>query len=59
VDALVRHGVVPDVVLVDERSEYAGERTGLAVRVADLAGRNGLVHDVQKLGDAVVAEVRR
>jgi uncharacterized cofD-like protein len=59
VDALVRHGVVPDVVLVDERSRYAGEACSLAVQVADLSGRNGLVHDVQKLGEAVVAEVRR
>ena len=59
VDALVRHGVVPDLVLVDERSQYAGEACSLAVQVADLSGRNGLVHDVQKLGEAVVAEVRR
>jgi uncharacterized cofD-like protein len=58
VDALERHGVAPDVVLVDKRSLYATQPCSLKVRAADLSGRNGLVHDVQKLAEAVVAEVR-
>lgn len=58
VDALERHGVAPDVVLVDQRSLYATQPCSLEVHAADLSGRNGLVHDVQKLAEAVVAEVR-
>jgi uncharacterized cofD-like protein len=58
VDALVRHGVVPDVVLVDQRSEFASQQCSLPVHIANLSGRNGLVHDVQKLTEAVFAEVR-
>jgi uncharacterized cofD-like protein len=58
VDALVRHGVVPDVVLVDQRSEFASQQCSLAVHIANLSGRNGLVHDVQKLTEAVLAEGR-
>jgi len=53
VDALERHGVVPDLVLVDEQSSYAKDPCTLPTRVRDLAGRNGLVHDVQKLAAAV------
>jgi uncharacterized cofD-like protein len=59
VDALVRHGVVPDVVLVDERSSYANDSSTIEVRVRDLSDRRGLVHDVQKLAGAVLDEVRR
>ncbi len=55
VDALTRHGVVPDVVLVDARSPFATQSCTLARRVADVAGENGLVHDVQKLAQAVTA----
>ncbi len=58
VAALLHHGVTPDVVLVDEISIFAGQPCSLRVRVGDLSGRNGLVHDVQKLANAVVAEVR-
>jgi uncharacterized cofD-like protein len=58
VDALVRHGVVPDVVLVDQRSEFASQQCSLPVHIANLSARNGLVHDVQKLTEAVFAEVR-
>ena len=58
VAALVRHGVVPDVVLVDQRSEFASQQCSLPVHIANLSGRNGLVHDVQKLTEAVFAEVR-
>ena len=58
VDALLRHGIVPNVVLVDHRSEFATQRCSLPVHIADLAGRNGMVHDVQKLTEAVFAEAR-
>ena len=57
VEALGVHGVVPDVVLVDERSEYGRQSCSLATVVADLAGDNGLVHDVQKLARAIVTGV--
>jgi uncharacterized cofD-like protein len=58
VDALCRHGVVPDVVLVDDGSAFAAQRCSLPVHRAKLAGTNGLVHDVQKLSEAVFAEAR-
>src|ERR1039458_7884848 len=58
VDALLRHGVVPNVVLVDHRSEFASQQCSLPVHIADLSGRNGMVHDVQKLTEAVFAEAR-
>jgi uncharacterized cofD-like protein len=58
VDALERHGVQPDIVLVDGHSPYADEPCGLEVHIHDLTGRNGRVHDVQKLAEAVIAEVR-
>jgi uncharacterized cofD-like protein len=53
VDALARHGVTPDVVLVDERSEFARQPCPVPAVVTDLAGGNGRVHDVQKLARAV------
>jgi uncharacterized cofD-like protein len=59
VDALLRHGVNPDLVLVDERSSYASDSCTVATRVRDLSDRRGLVHDVQKLAKAVQDEVRR
>jgi len=49
VDALLRHGIVPNVVLVDHRSEFAAQQCSLPVHIADLAARNGMVHDVQKI----------
>jgi uncharacterized cofD-like protein len=58
VEALARHGVVANVVLVDQFSEFASQQCSLPVHIANLSGRNGLVHDVQKLTEAVVAEVR-
>jgi len=58
VDALLGHGVRPDVVLVDRNSEYAGEPCSIEVHVSELSGRNGLVHDVQKLAGALRAEMR-
>lgn len=58
VDALHDHGVWPDTVLVDERSDFAHQPCSIAVVRADIAGDNGLVHDVQKLARALLAEVR-
>ncbi len=58
VDALIEHGVRPDIVLVDQHSGYAREHCSIGVHVADLSGRNRLVHDVQKLAQAVRAEMR-
>jgi uncharacterized cofD-like protein len=55
VDALVRHAVNPDVVLVDAHSVFASQPCSLPLIVADVAGRNGMVHDVQKLSQAVVS----
>lgn len=57
VDALVRHGVVPDVVFVDRRSTFGDDGCTLPTRVLDLCGTNGLVHDVQKLGAAVLDDL--
>lgn len=59
VDALERHGVVPDLVMVDESSTFGNEHCTLALSIVDIAAANGLVHDVQKLATAVLAEVRR
>lgn len=58
VAALRRHGVTPDLVLVDERSRYASQACSLPVQRADLSDENGRVHDVQKLTEAVFAQVR-
>lgn len=58
VSALLRHGVTPDLVLVDQRSTYAAQSCSLRVHLADLSGENGRVHDVQKLAEAVFAQVR-
>jgi uncharacterized cofD-like protein len=52
-DALQRHGVNVDLVLVDERSSFAKDPSSVEERVVDLAGNNGLVHDVQKLAVAI------
>ncbi|HEV7958543.1 MAG TPA: gluconeogenesis factor YvcK family protein [Acidimicrobiales bacterium] len=52
-DALGRHGVNVDLVLVDERSSFWNDPSSVERRVVDLSGRNGLVHDVQKLAVAV------
>ncbi len=53
VEALERHGVVPDAVLVDGRGPFAGQGCARPVVRADLADDRGLVHDVQKLASAV------
>jgi len=59
VDALERHGVVPDLVMVDQASTFGSDDCTLALRIVDIAADNGLVHDVQKLALAVRGEVRR
>jgi uncharacterized cofD-like protein len=59
VDALERHGVVADLVMVDPTSTFGNDVCTWATRVVDLAAANGLVHDVQKLSRAVLDEVRR
>ncbi|HVB50271.1 MAG TPA: gluconeogenesis factor YvcK family protein [Acidimicrobiales bacterium] len=59
VDALARHGVVPDVVMVDSSSTFASGACTLPVALVDIVTDNGLVHDVQKLAKAVLDEVRR
>ncbi len=56
VSALARHGVVPDVVLVDESSPFASQDCSLTVHRRDLVAENRRVHDVQKLSEAVFAE---
>jgi uncharacterized cofD-like protein len=58
VEALVRHGVMPDAVLVDTASAFAQQECSLPVYRHDLSGGNGRVHDVQKLADAAFAHVR-
>jgi uncharacterized cofD-like protein len=52
-DALERHGVTVDVVLVDERSSFAKDPSSVEHRLVDVAGGNGRVHDVQKLAVAI------
>jgi hypothetical protein len=41
-------------VLVDRGSPFARDDSTVPLRVVDLAGANGLVHDVQKLSMAVL-----
>jgi uncharacterized cofD-like protein len=57
VDALVRHGVTPDVVLVDEHSSFAAQPCALAVVVDDVARPSGLAHDAEKLARAVARQL--
>ncbi|HEY5266813.1 MAG TPA: gluconeogenesis factor YvcK family protein [Acidimicrobiales bacterium] len=59
IDALSRHAVVPDVALVDKSSTFAKDSCTLATRVVDIVTDDGLFHDVQKLAQAVLDEVRR
>jgi uncharacterized cofD-like protein len=58
VDALIRHGVVPDFVLVDRESTFASHEASLPVEMSDIAGEGGLVHDVVKLADFLQAKMR-
>jgi uncharacterized cofD-like protein len=57
VDALSRHGIEPDLVLVDGGSDFAHDRCTVRTVRADLADARGLVHDVQKLASAAAALV--
>ena len=59
VEALERHGVVPDTVLVDARCRFAEGACARPVVRADLADDRGLVHDVQKLASALADLVGR
>jgi len=58
IDALERHGVSVDLVLVGERSSFATQTATISTRVVDLSGANGLVHDVQKLSMAVLESAK-
>jgi 2-phospho-L-lactate transferase/gluconeogenesis factor (CofD/UPF0052 family) len=58
IDALERHGVGVDLVLVGERSSFATHAASVPTRVVDLSGANGLVHDVQKLSMAVLESAK-
>ena len=49
VNALRVHGIRPDLVIVDSSSPFAHDPCDAPTIVADVAGANGLVHDVQKL----------
>lgn len=55
VDALHVHGVWPDLVIVDSSSPFANDTCDAPTLVADVAGANGLVHDVQKLARVLEA----
>jgi uncharacterized cofD-like protein len=57
VDALARHGVFPDVVLVDQHSTFVDQPCRVPVVVADVARANGLVHDEAKLAEAVARQL--
>ena len=57
VDALLRHAITPDAVLVDGASVFATQTCSLPLIVADVVGRNGMVHDVQKLSQAVMTSL--
>jgi uncharacterized cofD-like protein len=57
VDALRRHGVVPDVVLVDTHSSFAEQECSVPVVLEDVAGPNGLVHDAGKLAQALARQL--
>ena len=51
---LYQHGVLPDVVLMDERSGRTAP-TGVEVVRAPMAGRDGRVHDPVLLGAALAS----
>ncbi len=53
VAALRRHGVEVDVVLFDPSSQMAVADPGVPVVERPLAGRNGLVHDPERLATAL------
>jgi uncharacterized cofD-like protein len=53
-DVLQRHGIRPDLVLVDVASPFANHTCNVSSLVRSLTGRNPLVHDVPKLRAAVI-----
>jgi uncharacterized cofD-like protein len=53
VEALIRHGVEPDVVLVDAKSPFASHELLVRKVVDDLSGASGRVHDVAKLASSL------
>jgi uncharacterized cofD-like protein len=57
VEALLRHGVVPDVVLVDSQSIFAEQTCSVSVVIEDVAGPNGLVHEAGKLAQALARQL--
>lgn len=57
VEALVSHGIEPDVVVAQTDALPIGELTGIEVVVADVDRPHGLAHDADLLG-AVLADVR-
>jgi uncharacterized cofD-like protein len=57
VEALLRHGVVPDVVLVDSQSIFAEQTCSVSVVIEDVAGPNGLVHEAGKLARALARQL--
>ncbi len=57
-DALQRHGIYPDHVLVDQFSAFADQPCSLPVTIADVSRPSHLAHDVAKLAQALLAEMR-
>jgi uncharacterized cofD-like protein len=57
VDALLRHGVVPDVVVVDAQSAFVDHECAVTVVVDSVAAPNGLVHDADKLARALARQL--
>ena len=53
VGALHAHGIWPDLVIVDSSSPFAHDPCETPLLITDVAGANGLVHDVQKLARAI------
>jgi uncharacterized cofD-like protein len=59
VAALARHGVPVDVVVVDDAAPMPLGELDIDVLVAPLVGRNGLVHDPDRLASALRAALAR
>jgi hypothetical protein len=58
-DALERHGLHVDVVLYDPASAMPLGSVSSRVVESALAGRNGLVHDPERLGRTLCAALAR
>jgi uncharacterized cofD-like protein len=59
INALLRHGINPDVVLIDEHSLFATQSCSLDVHISDISTANGMAHDVAKLSNAVTDILER